>query len=144
MLPYIWVHVTHCCEMQALVRSREHRDDVQIQELVEAQRWAVQAFCRVDMSKLVSIVRDLHRDRQAHVIPSTPSEACCLLVWHLLDAANAGSLLHVTRLVHARGNTICGYARCTNARVLCMRRKSHPVIAAPEKLLWLACYGLPV
>lgn len=61
---------------------------MQIQELVEAQRWAVQAFCRVDMSKLVSIVRDLHKDRQAHVTPQTPMEARCLLVWliHVLHS----------------------------------------------------------
>ena len=57
---------------------------MQIQELVEAQRWAVQAFCRVDMSKLVSIVRDLHKDRQAHVTPQTPLEARCLLVRPLI------------------------------------------------------------
>jgi len=56
---------------------------MQIQELVEAQRWAVQAFCRVDMSKLISIVQDLNRDRQAHVSPLSPVEACCLLVWPL-------------------------------------------------------------
>lgn len=53
---------------------------VQIQEMVAAQRWAVQAFCRTEMSKLMSIARDLHRERQAHVPTPSPIEARCLLV----------------------------------------------------------------
>ena len=71
---------------------------MQIQELVEAQRWAVQAFCRVDMSKLVSIVRNLHKDRQAHVTPQTPMEARCLLVWPLIYASSS---VHASRGLHA-------------------------------------------
>ncbi len=53
---------------------------LQIQEMVAAQRWAVQAFCHTEMSKLMSIARDLHRERQAHVSPPSPIEARCLLV----------------------------------------------------------------
>ena len=53
---------------------------LQIHQLVEAQRWAVQAFSRMDMSKLISIVQDLNKDRQAAVTPSSPVEARCLLV----------------------------------------------------------------
>ncbi|CAK0782705.1 hypothetical protein CVIRNUC_005900 [Coccomyxa viridis] len=51
----------------------------QIHQLVEAQRWAVQAWCRMDMSKLINIVQDLNKDRQANVTPSSPVEARCLL-----------------------------------------------------------------
>ena len=53
---------------------------MQIHQLVEAQRWAVQAWCRMDMSKLINIVQDLNKDRQANVTPSSPVEARCLLV----------------------------------------------------------------
>lgn len=92
LLGLMW-HIELRCKQQE--RSCRYHDGAQIQELVEAQRWAVQAFCRVDMSKLVSIVRDLHRDRQAHTTPSTPIEACCLLVWPLPDAVEAGQ--HATQ-----------------------------------------------
>ena len=53
---------------------------MQIHQLVEAQRWAVQAWCRMDMSKLINIVQGLNKDRQANVTPSSPVEARCLLV----------------------------------------------------------------
>lgn len=74
----------------------------------------MQAFCRMDMSKLVGIAQNLQRDRQAHASPSSPIEAHCLLV-------RPPRLLSYWRLQHCR---VLGFM-CAWALQLCFGCWQH-------------------